>query len=253
MTVVLAGVAADGGNVHPVPERGADGRFEYVPIPESEPTTETATYGSLPRRHGDGALDSLLSYVQPGSDPDRRTRPVGDVPVHRDPNFEHLTYGEPRRGYVERLAALEPGDVVAFYGGLREGERKHRYLLGYFTVREAVDFRGLSAAEREAAFEAHPENAHAKRHFAGADTRDRLVVVDGTDPAALFERTTARLSTFDRFGNSQYYLDDAFADRFRVRSPDHAPGDPVWLGFKPAVECALSAAAFRERLPDGTF
>ncbi|MFC7195034.1 hypothetical protein ACFQL4_10845 [Halosimplex aquaticum] len=141
MTVVLCGVGADTGNVRPVPAVDPAGRFEYVPIPEKGATSETATYGTLDCRHRDGSLADLLDGVRPASDGDWLTDPeaIRDRPVHRDPNFEALTYGEHRPGYVAKLRDLDPGDAVAFYGGFPgpETDYKHRYLFGYFTVAES--------------------------------------------------------------------------------------------------------------------
>ncbi|MFB6139611.1 MAG: hypothetical protein ABEJ26_04155 [Halosimplex sp.] len=261
MTVVCCGVGADTGNVRPVPRIDAEGRFEYVPIPEKGATSETATYGSLERRHGEGSLADLLDGVRPGSDGDWITdaAAIRDQPVHRDPNFEALTYGEHRPGYVAKLRALEPGDVVAFYGGFPgpDSEYKHRYLFGSFTVAEApvVLEPGADRAATAAALERHPENAHAKR-FAGhgdlyyhdpefAERPRTVVVVPGREPGGLFDRAV-RLS--DRRRGPNYYMSEAVATELRPRSRTDAG---VHLGgFKPAVECALDAeafAAFRRR------
>ena len=64
VTVVLCGVGADTGNVRPVPAVDADGRFEYVPIPEKAATAETATYGALSQRFGDESLADLLDELE---------------------------------------------------------------------------------------------------------------------------------------------------------------------------------------------
>ena len=86
VTVVLCGVGADTGNVRPVPAVDADGRFEYVPIPEKGATAESATYGTLSERFGDGPLAGLLDGVRPASDGDWVTdgaavEQVGERPV----------------------------------------------------------------------------------------------------------------------------------------------------------------------------
>ena len=83
---------------------GADGRFEYVPIPESEPTRDGAdvpTYGDL-----DLSVD---------------VTPVAETPVHLDPTFEGVhgcdryTYGDPHGVKARPLLELEAGDYVFFY------------------------------------------------------------------------------------------------------------------------------------------
>ena len=85
-----------------------DGRFEYVPIPESEPTTERVpTYGDL---------DSHLDCPIPAS--------VHETPVHLDPEFpeypfcERYTYGDDSGVKAGPLLELTAGDYVFFYATL---------------------------------------------------------------------------------------------------------------------------------------
>ena len=262
MTVVLCGVGADTGNVRPVPGVDADGRVEYVPIPEKGPTAETATYGSLARRHGDGSLADLLSGVRPGSDGDWGTDPAAgrDQPVHRDPNFAALTYGEHRPGYVAKLRDLEPGDAVGFYGGFPgpDSSYKHRYCFGYFTV-DSVTVVDPDAdhADKRAVLAEHPENAHAKRfaeygdlyyHDPAFTDRPRtVVVVDGREPGGLLD-AAVRLSDHRRGPN--YYMAEAVAEAL---APTSRTDNGTHLGgFKPAVRCDIDAEGFRafaERRP----
>jgi hypothetical protein len=84
----------------------ADGRFEFVPIPESAPTTEPVpTYGDLP-----------LSVELPAE--------IRDTPVHFDPEFaefgpgERYTYGDPYGVKARPLLDLSAGDRVYFYATL---------------------------------------------------------------------------------------------------------------------------------------
>jgi hypothetical protein len=255
MTVVLCGVAADTGNVRPVPRVDPDGRFEYVPIPEHGPTTETATYGSLPARNEDGALAETIDAIRPGSEGDWTTDAdaIATQPVHHDPNLDALTYGEHRPSYVTRLASLDPGDVVAFYGGFRgpETDRKHRYLFGYFTV--AADPLVLDpdgdTGDAADALAAHAENAHAKRFQAHGRLHNHdpalggrvepVVVVQGQSPGGLLDRAV-KLS--DRCVGPNYYMDDAVADAL---SPERGGAHGTHLGgFKPAVRCDVARSEF---------
>jgi hypothetical protein len=254
MTVLLCGVGADSGNVRPVPAVDADGRFEYVPIPEKGATTETATYGSLPRRTGDGSLADVVEWV---TDPES----VRDCAVHRDPNLDALTYGEHRPPYVRQLAALDPGDVVAFYAGFRgpDSDYKHRYLFGYLTV--ADDPETLHPddphAEKAAVLDDHPANAHAKRFAAHGDCyyhdpafTDRVepvAVVPGREPGGLLDRAV-RLSD-DRVGPN-YYMADDVADAL-APDRDGAHG-PHLGGFKPAIRCDVDAERFQAFLANAT-
>ena len=257
MTVLLCGIGADTGNVDPVPAVAADGRFEYVPIPEKGPTTETATYGTIDRRNGAGTLAEILAGVRPGSSgPWERDRDaIAAQPVHHDPNFAALTYGEHRPGYVAKLRELEPGDVVAFYGGFPgpDSAYKHRYLFGYFTVADSptVLDPGMDHAEKRALLDEHPENAHAKRFAGNGDCyyhdpefteRPRpVVVVPGREPGGLLDR--ARRLSGARHGPN-YYMADRVAETLSPAS--RADRGTHLGGFKPAVRCDLDREAFVE-------
>ena len=253
MTVLLCGVAGDTGNIRPVPAVDEAGRVEYVPIPEKGPTSETATYGSIPCRHGDGVLADRLTGVRPNSEGawlDGET--LRDHPVHHDPNLDALTYGEHRPGYVAALRDLEPGDAVGFYAGFStpESEYKHRHLFGWFEVSEAPtvlspDDGPAWVAERLAT---HPENAHAKRHagngalyYHDPEFTDRprdVAIVEGSR-GGLLDRAV-RLS--DARHGPNYYMDEAVAE---VLNPTRRTDRGVHLGgIKPAVECDVEPSRF---------
>lgn len=159
----------------------ADGRFEFVPIPETAPTTEPVpTYGDL-----------SLDFEVPDA--------VRDTPVHLDPEFagygpaKRYTYGDPHGVKARPLLGLEAGDRVYFYATLsRVGDATGRpwvldgwgaYLVGRFVLaRDPVpgDAYPQLPAEDRAVFRT---NAHVKR-----DPFDAAVLLHG-DPAesALFE------------------------------------------------------------------
>jgi len=263
VTVLLCGVGADTGNVRPVPRVDDAGRFEYVPIPEKGATTETATYGSLPARTSDGTLADGIDAVRPGSDGDWTTSrdAVAAQAVHRDPNLDALTYGEHRPAYVSRLRELDPGDVVAFYGGFRgpDTDCKHRYLFGYLTVaaEPVVLAPEMDHGAIADALDEHPENAHAKRFAAHGDlyyhdpafvdAPESVVVVPGREPGGVLDRAV-RLSD-DRVGPN-YYMADAVERALRP-ARDGAHGAHLG-GFKPAVECDVTPDAFQSFLADAT-
>lgn len=255
MTVVLAGVGADSTNVGALAPLHEDGTFEYVPIPEkTRETSESETLGSWPLRYDDGVAADLTTRIRPRPVRDDATavtgRALASWPLHRDPNFQASTYGEHRTsgGYVRRLRALDPGDVVGFYAGLRRpgGDRAHRYLIGYFTVDEvAVVTPEMSRGERRRILDRHPANAHAKRAKDGVPylSEKTLVILDGREPGGLFERDPIRLSEyFVKPGNErpQYYLREEVASAWSVREGGEN------MMYKPAYRCAISGADFRE-------
>ena len=284
MTVVCCGIGADTTNVvmrdSRVPRVGDDGRFEYVPIPEkTRETDESRPYGERALRYADGTMADALSSLVPDPDGDAAavTDPeaIASYPPHHDPNFEALTYGEHRPGYVGRLAALVGSDddsegtsasnrpsgmgddAVAFYAGLEDEDgRLHRYLVGWFRIeRVTVIEPDDDPATKRNKLARHPENAHAKRAVDGVPYRDdrRVVLLDG-NRGELFDRVGRPMSTFSAFDGDRrgYYLDDAFVRRFSVVRPVHDPdsdrrADKAGVTRKPAIVCDLDAATFRER------
>jgi len=138
-----------------------DGRFEYVPIPESEPTRPDAdvpTYGELD-------LGTDVSAV-------------ADTPVHLDPAFAGVhgssshTYGDPHGVKARPLLELSAGDFVFFYATLSTtsddpapwiAPRWGAYVIGQFRLaRDPVggdEFEELPPDEREP----FAGNAHLKR------------------------------------------------------------------------------------------
>ncbi len=257
MTVVLVGVGADSGNVRPRPTLGPGRRFEYIPIPEKSRTTaESRTFGSIPRRYGEGTLADLVDGIRPHEDADWVTddETIRDWPVHYDPNFAALTYGEGGKDQNVRAieTALGAGDIIAFYTGLETEGYMHRYVFGYFTVAgDPVVVDGSTGERaRRASLRSHGANAHTKRFVANGGLyafdpekpqgASRLVIVDGREPGGLLDRAV-RLSDPDTVGH--FYTSDEVADALD-------PETTYLGGFKPPVTCDISATAFLEFLED---
>ncbi|MFB6155466.1 MAG: hypothetical protein ABEJ22_06190 [Haloferacaceae archaeon] len=161
----------------------ADGRFEYLPIPERERTAEPVpTYADLAAE-----LDVEIP-------PD-----VADTPVHLDPSFaeyptcSQYTYGDEHGVKAGPLSRLAPGDYLLFYATLSyagDPDDAPRwmppewgaFLVGEFRVASVVtdeEYRDLPEAERER----FATNAHVRRaEF------DASVLVAGDDSSRLLDR-----------------------------------------------------------------
>ena len=262
--IALVGIGADSTNSAPTPRVYDDGRFEYIPIPEKrgpDGTTETKTYGTTTLRHREGTMAEYLETIRPRPGAEDPSAYTGDClakwPLHHDPNFGALTYGETtsRAAYTNLLTDLQAGDGVAFYTGLRDADAgyRHRYLIGYFTVREVVDcrriayegvrvsFTDLPADEQAALMDAHSENAHAKRFQATGQITDGdgLVIVDGTPPGGLLDRAVP-ISEVN--SNGHHYLTDDLQAALDP-APGGNPDRNAYLGgVKPAHELRISVA-----------
>jgi hypothetical protein len=143
----------------------ADGRFVYVPIPEGRGTKFHPGLGRcygelLPALHrfcGDHGCDLHEELGFPLS--------LLDYPMHLDPDFECLTYGDVGRRRGARMANMGDGDLLVFYGGLRPIHRcEHNQiyaLVGLYVVEEVV--RASDVAQDH-----WFENAHVRKQKSGA-------------------------------------------------------------------------------------
>ena len=161
-----------------------DGAFEYVPIPEREPTAERVpTYANL-------GLDTHVPAA------------VLDDPVHLDPTFaeypccDRYTYGDEHGVKAGPLTDLTAGDFVFFYATLSTVESDETdpaawiapdwgaYVIGQFRLaREPLtgeEYRGLPEAERSW-FDA---NAHVRREQFDA----RVLLAGDPDASTLYDR-----------------------------------------------------------------
>lgn len=138
----------------------AEGSFVYVPIPEKR---GTAFHAGLERRYGE-VLPALQRFCRVHNCDLR-----GDLrfpeellahPMHLDPDFECLTYGDVggRRG--AGMVNMAEGDLLVFYGGMRPVHRcEHKLvyaLLGIYVVQEVVPVASVPP-------ERWYENAHVRK------------------------------------------------------------------------------------------
>lgn len=160
-----------------------DGRFTFVPIPESAPTTDQ------PPTYAD--LDLDIPFPLPTA--------VRDAPVHLDPEFaeypfgERYSYGDPWGVKARPLLDLDAGDYLFFYATLDavgDGAGEPwitpdwgAYLIGQFRLaRDPVPgeaFDALPPAEQRR----FANNAHLRR-----DPFDAAVLVAGDDTSRLYDR-----------------------------------------------------------------
>jgi hypothetical protein len=155
-----------------------DGSFEYLPIPESEPTREPVpTYADL--------------------DVETDVSSVAETPLHFDPEFpeaggERYTYGDEHGVKARPLSELRAGDWLFFYATLSQrGEpswwqspRWGAYAIGAMCLaRDAVTgaaYRAMDDAER-APFRT---NAHVRREEFDA----RVLILGDEERSRLFGR-----------------------------------------------------------------
>lgn len=226
----MRGIAINvGANTNQPGVRGplyADGSFEYVPIPESEPTR-----GSVPT-YADLDLDTSIPAA------------VRDEPVHLDPEFpeyahcERYSYGDDTGMKAGRLTDLSAGDYVWFYATLSTPADRPAwaapdwgaFLIGHFRLaRDPVTGEGYAGlTERDRAPFAN--NAHVKR-----DPFDARVLLAG-DPAAS--------ALYDRAIPLSARTGGADPNRLVTALSDDSGRGPWWrrpLAFdEPATETLLS-------------
>jgi hypothetical protein len=122
--------------------------FAYVPIPDGAQRPELATpYTSIA-----GAVARFPGVQLPAE--------LLGQPMHLDPDFERLTYGDngARRG--RGVARLEAGDLIAFFSSLRPTKACDQTLIyaliGVYRVREVSWAKSVPSSR-------WGENAHTRR------------------------------------------------------------------------------------------
>lgn len=142
-----------------------DGSFEYIPISESHQSIEDRTYRNTRGRKG-----QPISMYLP--------KEIGNRIMHFDPEFETFTYGDPtsKRRY---LLKLKKDDLLVFYAGLtpfrNDKYKEALYVIGFFTIKDVIDFNRLSKPKMESCCQLYINNAHIKRTC----YPENLVVVAG--------------------------------------------------------------------------
>jgi hypothetical protein len=120
----------------------AEGHFVWVPIPEKR---DPPYHPGLERRYGE-VLPALQRFCG-AHDCDlwadlRFPQELLEHPMHLDPDFECLTYGDDGSRRGAEMVNMVEGDLLVFYGGLRPVHRcEHKLiyaLMGMYVVQEVV-------------------------------------------------------------------------------------------------------------------
>ncbi|HML05739.1 MAG TPA: hypothetical protein VK426_08205 [Methanobacterium sp.] len=166
MKAILLRVGIDKGTDGCLAPIFKDLTFEYIPLSETDTgTKEKKNYNDVIGRNG----KSLASYL-----PEK----VKTRKMHFDPEFETFTYGD-KGSKAKWLKKLNSHDLLVFYAGLTPYDNNINpealYIIGYFTVKEVIDFDLLSVNEKDNYCIKYFNNAHIKRH----NDLDGLVIVKG--------------------------------------------------------------------------
>lgn len=130
-----------------------DGSFEYIPISETDETSENKTFNNTL-----GRKEEKFAYYLPEKIKNRK--------LHFDPEFETFTYGD-TGSKSNYLLKLNKGDLLVFYAGLKPYKNTNfeeaLYIIGYFTVKKVIDFSILSEGDIIEFSNLFSNNAHIKR------------------------------------------------------------------------------------------
>jgi Nucleotide modification associated domain 3 len=145
-----------------------DGNFEYIPLSESEKSGEKRTYHNLIGRTG-----KPLSHYLPSK--------IASRQVHYDPEFLTCSYVD-RGTKAKYLLKLKHGDLLVFYAGLKPYNNniyvEGLYIIGYFTVKEVLEFSSVSYETMRTIRNHYPHNSHLKRNSGWQE----MVLVLGDPP-----------------------------------------------------------------------
>lgn len=163
----------------------ADGRFEYLPIPESPDLP-----GPLAVRYRD-----LRSFYHPDESLDAYyPKRMADRATHNDPEFATLTYGDncEANARAAGLKSAGPGDHLFFLCRLAEWAdggptgRRGFYLVGMLRIDGVL--KGVRARPSNPVIRAFGNNAHLRRGLTDPALWDGFWVFRGGDGSSRFRR-----------------------------------------------------------------
>lgn len=162
MRAILIRVGADGtpdGGEWNAPVHRESGRFVYIPI-----TEDTVAFHPGCERRFDEVVGPLMGFLTEHREPvfhwRRRMDAKRGQPMHLDPDYEHLTYGDNGAKRGSTLRDFKPDDLIVFYSGLRaipSADDLVYALVGVYVIDEVVKSAPLVEASRRG------ENAHTRK------------------------------------------------------------------------------------------
>lgn len=152
-----------------------DASFEYIPIPEFKPNSNSKkTFLTT-----SGTKNRFMAEYLPEK--------IRNLKIHFDPEFETFTYGDVSPAKNKYLLKLEKNDLLVFYAGLtpykNDKFEEALYIIGYFAVEDVIDFNGLSSIERDELVSKYHNNAHIK-----TGDLENLVIVIGNSKSRLIDK-----------------------------------------------------------------
>ena len=179
MQVVLLRVGVDTGSGGIHGPLFKDGSFEFVPIWDKSNRfgVNTQTYANTK-----GRCRPFIEYF-----PLQLRQKRQNTFIHRDPEFETFTYGDPTRPKAS-LRELKKGDLLVFYAGLEGWNFRcdpALYIIGYFEVVKAGLATNFTRSEIKTEF---GNNFHVRHRAIFKDQRKRLVLVKGGPKSRLLNK-----------------------------------------------------------------
>lgn len=190
MQVVLLRVGIDTGSGGIHGPLFKNGEFEFIPICDKRNRfgVNHETYGNT---KGPMHCKLMIEYF-----PKYRREKMQRMCLHRDPEFETYTYGDPTRP-KRGLRKLGNGDLLVFYSGLEGWDFRcdpALYIIGYFEVKKAVDAKDFTWNELRKDF---GKNFHVRYRPVFEHQKDRLILVKGNERSRLLKKAL-RISVLEK-------------------------------------------------------
>lgn len=179
VALLRVGIDTGSGGIHGPLFKNGD--FEFIPICDKRNRfgVNRQTYGNT---KGPKHRRLLVEYF-----PQTRREKMQAVCLHRDPEFETFTYGDPTRP-KRGLRKLKKGDLLVFYAGLEGWDfccDPALYIVGYFEIHETVEAKGFDWSELCNHF---GMNFHVRHRSVFEDQKNRLILVKGNGSSRLLRK-----------------------------------------------------------------